>query len=943
MRTLVNPRWLFAINTFPVALLLFLFWRQYQVVHSLLSKEALLLWQLFGSTLGVLGLLVLTCALVLIRKGKILNAWYGVTALISFAAYLYIYFEYASFILPWSLPRWMISNSIELYAGTFLMPTLVHALIVLIINWTPPGKKHKAGINFLLALAVPVVGYLFTQLILPLWRDQTYNRYTTHAGIILTITATVVFLFFLVRAVYIISINKASLYTKYQLAWKIPIAIVLPLFGLAVSNGHLFDLTRGLSGDNGVFGNFQSPWFYILAFINGIFLCLPDKQNKVYRMALLIGRSAGFAYTFYFFLVFLPYLPLAVVAILAIGLGFLMLVPLLLFIIHANAMYNDIAFLRAQVSKRSLTALAVLSFLLLPIAVTLSYLYDKKVLNNVLAYVYTPGAVADPNINYSSLQFTLATIKQHKKDNRAAFLNGNTPYLSAYFNWLVLDNLTLSDEKVNYIEQIFFGPENSGIQLIKQFRPATDNSKDVHITGHKVSAVYDTTQQAWQSILELELTNDNTDGWNEEYLTQFELPTGCWINDYYLWIGNRKERGILAEKKAAMWVYDQITSTNRDPGILFYQTGNTIDFRVFPFTQKEKRRTAIHFTHKEPVTLTIDSIAIRLGKDSLPALQTEVTSADGKVVYIPAAVKRELPRVKRVPYYHFLIDGSKQKKNPADEYRKRINDFLQNDTLNTAAPQFTFVNSFIKPLNANWQEQLKTADYKGGFFLERAIQQVLQESYKNPVNTYPIIVAVTNNWGGAVLNKNFADYQGAFPEAPYFHVLNNSITSRHPLLQDTGGLITDSIIPALTVLAYPSSEKPLAFLPDNGQPDIVLKQKGVSLTGNQATWQTGLAMQGSWLEQTYYPQAGNTPWLSLVKASFQSGVMSPVTSYLAVENEAQKKALKRKQDEVLSGHKSLDVDEESSRMSEPRLWIVIVLVAIVGLYRKRRSFIGQLK
>jgi hypothetical protein len=65
--------------------------------------------------------------------------------------------------------------------------------------------------------------------------------------------------------------------------------------------------------------------------------------------------------------------------------------------------------------------------------------------------------------------------------------------------------------------------------------------------------------------------------------------------------------------------------------------------------------------------------------------------------------------------------------------------------------------------------------------------------------------------------------------------------------------------------------------------------------------------------------------------------MTPVTSYLVVENEAQKAILKKKQEQVLSGNKSLDLGEDAQRMSEPNMIIVFVLFGLTLLYIERRK------
>ena len=66
--------------------------------------------------------------------------------------------------------------------------------------------------------------------------------------------------------------------------------------------------------------------------------------------------------------------------------------------------------------------------------------------------------------------------------------------------------------------------------------------------------------------------------------------------------------------------------------------------------------------------------------------------------------------------------------------------------------------------------------------------------------------------------------------------------------------------------------------------------------------------------------------------------MTPVTSYIVVENEAQKAILKKKQEQVLSSNKSLDVGEDAQRMSEPSLIILFILLGLIMIIRETRKY-----
>jgi len=934
MRNLLNPKWLLIINTLPIVVLFFLFYGQFNIIKTLLNENNVQVWKYFGCSLGILCLLNFAYAIYLIFKRQNVSVWYGLIALLCYIPFVYLYGYHLDKFIPFSVPQWMISGNIFLYVGTFLMPTLAYSLFVLVYHFTPEIKEHKAWVNFLIAISIPVGGYMFSQIILPLWR-HVESEFFNHALVVLVIVGTLVFLFFLVRGVFVLATKKASVWQKYQLVWKIPIAIVLPLLGLAVNNGELFNNFG--SGNSGIFGDFNNAWFYILAVANGILICLPNLDNKIYRLLLFIGRCITFAYTFYFFLVFLPFLPVSVIAIIAAGVGFLMLTPLLLFVIHINELSKDFAYLKIQFSKKRIIGISILSFLIIPGFITATYLKDKSVLNETLAYLYNPDYSKQYSIDKTSLQKTLAVIEGHK-DHRGSiggeFGNG-IPYLSSYFNWIVLDNLTLSDAKIHTIEKIFFG--NTSFEL----QPENIRNDNVQINNIIINSTFDKTQQVWKSWVNLEITNKSENDWFAEYATTIDLPDGCWISDYYLFVGDKKEPGILAEKKSAMWIFSQIRNENRDPGILYYLTGNKVAFRVFPFSKGEVRKTGIEFLHKEPVKLSIDNTIIELGNQEEVVYQNVETE---NIVYVSAQQKQSLKSVHRKPYFHFLIDVSKDKDSSSVDFIKRIEQVLEANKPLAENAQISFVNSYVNtvPLKNDWKQNYQSQKNEGGFYLDRAIRTTLVNAYKNKSN--PVIVVVTDSIQHAVLDKDFSDLKFTFPESSLFYNLNeNGELKEHSLIGNPSVQEPEMSRECMfceTVLEYKLSDNSVVYLPNNNQPSIILKKEFFEVTETEIkekNWLSALAMQGQWTSQILHPETSDKEWLNLVRFSFISKVMTPVTSYLVVENEAQKAMLKKKQEQVLSGNKSLDLGEDTQRMSEPGLILLTLILGLIVWYREKRK------
>lgn len=927
MRNLLNPRWLFLINTLPIAVLFFLFGSEYSVIKSLLTTESLKLWRVFGITLGILGVLNFIYALRLTFRKQNVSILYGILALICYITFIYLFGYHFEKIIPWSIPRWMISENNILFVGTFLMPTLAYSLFILVAHFTMDAAKTRAWKSFTIALLIPLSWYIFIQIILPLWKplDSNFNE---HFAIVFAIIFTIIFLFFLIRGVFIIATKKVKVWQNYQLAWKIPIALILPVIGLAVNNGDLFNNFGHF--DSGVFGDFSSAWFYILACLNALFICLPNLNNKPYRTLLFIGRSITFAYTFYFFLVFLPFLPLSIFAIVAVGTGFLMLTPLLLFVLHINELSNDFAFLKAYYSKTLVWIISILGFILIPILITIDYTKDRLVLNETLDYIYNPDYSKEYNIDKESLQKTLNVLDHHKSRNQDLIFGGQLPYLTSYFNWLVLDNLTISSSKINIIEKIFFGTQSY------DYYDENIRNEDVKITKVSSESTYNKGSKSWLSWVDLEITNQSENSGFSEFATTLELPEGSWICDYYLFIGKKKEMGILAEKKSAMWVFSNIRNENKDPGILHYLTGNRVAFRIFPFAKDEVRKSGFQVVHKEPIQLNLQNQMVKLGQDE----KTEPGVIDIKesVVYVSGKQKQSLKQIKRKPYWHFLVDISSGKENNAFDYAKSIEKILDSNKSMAENAKISFVNTYnyTLPISRGWQQKLKSKVFDGGFYLDRAIKTNLYHAYKDNTTSYPVFVVITDSLLMSVLDKDFSDFKMTYPENDvFFNVSKTGKLIPHSLLSnpikhlpDTIGFTFDK-----SVLEYSLAGKTY-YLPNNNQPSIVLKEEVFEIADEriqEKDWKSALYLQGKWNSHILHPENSEKEWLSSVRYSFKSKVLTPLTSYLVVENEAQKAILKKKQEQVLASNKSLDLDEESMRMSEPG-FVIMAILLLVGIY-----------
>ncbi len=936
MKNLLQAKWLLLSNSLPLLILAFIKFGEFQIIKTDLDTESQSYWYGGGVALATLFLLNLALSLRAIRIRQELSLYTGIWLLVSHIALAYFYYWNIDLYHPWSIAPWMVDEFSMLHVGSFFMPSLIHGLLIIVSYLSPKDKGLRAWPNIIAGAIIPAAWYLFSQILLPLWQPID-DFFGIHAAIVFGILGSTLFLFFILRAIWIAIHKKERNWSRYQLLWKVPIGIVLPLLGLAVNRGFLLD--RVSSTDLNVLGDFSHPIFPIIVILNGILLCLPDRANKAYRFFRFFGLAVFSSFVFYFFIVFLPFIPFSVVAIVFAGLGFLLLCPLFLFVIQVNELTVLFRQLEEDFSKQFLRVILLISILILPFAVHFNYSYQRSTLDNALDYVYNPNYSKSYQIDLSALEACLDQVKKHKGRNSLGLIGSKTPYLSNYYRWLVFDNLTLPDAKIENLEHIFF---DAAIKAHPSFDSGND---EVKITDLKARSEYNPVEKYWSSFIDIELSNTDSTGWQKEYATILDLPKGCWINDYYLYVGDSIEYGILSEKKSAMWIYSQIRDTRRDPGILYYLNGNQVAFRVFPFSSSEVRKTGLQLIHKESFQLEIDGVPITLGN---PGMDKGEIIENEDFAFIDRTSKAGLPLIEREGYFHFIVNQSSTTPEHWPETKRSLKALIDKHPKLGKKAKLSVVGTYVEDFEfqtAEAKAALKV-DTNRAFFLDRALRKALVNNHLEKSKAFPVLVVYTGVKEQGLLRDNFLDLEMCMPELPYYFRLNDNVLKAYSLRREPNQ-IRDSIDIGSRnpVRHFRSKEGHSYYLEDDEESSIVLKNEYFELDSSQLkskSWHSALAMEAEYRSHIFHPEIANENWRNLVFSSFKSHIMNPYTSFLVVETESQKAMLRKKQEEVLSGKKALSPGEETLSMSEPKWWLIALLMLPIIYWRNRKRIKSQI-
>ncbi|QYY35384.1 MSEP-CTERM sorting domain-containing protein [Ruficoccus sp. ZRK36] len=948
--------WIWAL---PMGILLLLNYRSWWVVEGEMSPEQQHLALLWGG-LNLCNLLAALATYAILKWKRATSNWLiGTIQLILQCGFLWFATIQASEVLPASVTTWILPpEHVVFNHWTWVMPSAFFGVVLLAGFPLRYSLRSETGLSILAVVAGPVLFYAVINLSM-FFSIAAPVALVTALAILLTTISSLLLGLGLVR---LLLIRLSCLLKRKARAMNVLVvlfALVLPLGGLLLNRSIPFP------------ADYQSIWVYVLTVLNAIVLSVPASRSPWVNAALLLLRSLLFPFTLYFFLVFLPYLPLAIPAIIAVATGFLILAPTVLFIVHVLRL-RDVWTGELPFGRATAFGLSLLAFAVLPGFITLQSLYLGHQLRNGLNWVYAPDATSQAAFDGNPEAVTEACLWLHDyKSDR--FL----PYLTPYREWLMFDGFVLPDDKLTHVYEAFSGKpldfdetnlrssfgffsmqrsnrdRNRNRSRNRLLRAASPPARHVNLEMLSSSVSVDA-DAITRSTLKLDLKAEDTHA-QLEYQCNFTLPAGAVVSGFWLHIGDERVPGRIFEKKTALWVYQMIRDSRRDPGLLYYTGPHELTLHVFPFNSGETRTVELELMYPEGLvrTVEIDGITAQLGNIEHVAVSS--SNADSVVLNKPAL--DGLPLIQRKPYWHFIIDHSTQAL-PPETTLECIQSVLESHPSVTEM-RATLVNfesgqsyDNLDDLKRALMENKLTA--RGGFLPDRAIMQALT-AYANETlrtdadyDTYPVFVIISDQsikpW-----ELDLSPLAGWVPETPGVAVTGPGEASGidwqgnpmealapTPVLPVSMLAKGDSVRPlpggawsAVATFTPESRGQELRFLESEGRTFVPLDQLTELSLENPYIKATNLQSASLAAEQNPARLTGALP--ELVSTSKAQGILIPQTSYIVVENSAQWRMLEKTEKEKLDANPNLELVETP----EPAIWLLGISLFAFEAVRRR--------
>lgn len=776
------------------------------------------------------------------------------------------------------------------------------------------------GLTLLMTIGGPFGVYVVIQIAEAIWRlaykdgghgaSRTVDAIAGHIAAVGVVLGSLVLFMGFLRLMHLIASRFG---TKNERLKRIVTALI---FGLALPWGGLaLNLHIPFPAD------FANPWPWVLSAVTTLAMIVETKPSRG-GLVLWFLKLAMAPFVLYFFLLFVPFLPLAVLAILAMGAGFLILAPTLLFRYYTANVFDAWKVLRGVYSKACLLSIAALGFLVIP----LGFVVDVEVERAGLKALVKWHAEEDFDAPRAPLPVSKRQAERIVK-NANDFADGaEIPFLSAWRTFRVYDGMYMADSLREELNLRILGKKLSKDELDWNrsrnfFGAGMFGGNAGRRSNRNISSRWTTrpprtkdftaaceSKGSGEYLLKVHAKKDpSTKGWgDQEFVAPFRLPAGTWIEGMRLKMDDGTWKDAKAsERKAAEFVYRHITEQRRDPSIVTLDTPTSGTLKIFP-VGKDGRDVEITLRSTalapllEPIVIGEQTVKPSVARGG-PVAEL-VMAKDADVTLVSAAWMdahtNELERIvsgedvfayESCGLHSFSLDSPTFRSDLRRHVRTCWKDVQ------------TFGHGVMPSLSFTRTEPEKCVYKDGKFSTIPATNVVVASLAELP-------------WGCRLSEAFLTTLRREFPGVTAFG--DRPLDGWYMLETEDGGKVA---------VPYRKGEGALVFA----------KVKGATV--DDGKWSEGARL---WARER---EAFLKPALDLRKelldGTRQTGVLTTQSAYLAVETSAQEKALKQKEMEALYGNKAFDFEEppepEQTSSDAPGMLLILGGFLLVLLLRRK--------
>ncbi len=873
-------------------------------------------------------------------------------------------------VIPADVDRWIVDEGMLMfYAFSLMMPGIFYSGIQLACFELPISRLKNLGVSLLLTFVAPALFYLFFVATSFLARGGGSFFYQ-FLWPFFFIVLTVLMFIGLIRLMALLYNWVSERGELGQMLFAIAIGIAGPVAGLSLNRLIPFPT------------DFQSLAVYVMAILNGVIVLLP----RVKRGAggILFLRASTYPFTLYFFLVFLPFLPLALIAMFAMGSGFLILIPVLLFMLHTKKLADDFKASAPGIGVKVSIAVLILGLSLLPGYFLHQAYSDKRALSQALRYSYFPDYGSEQNFN-GDLKTTRQVLLNLKRFKEGIQL----PYISALYNRIVFEGMVLPDEKIVHMFYIFTGEDINSLPRVPGWQAGPgmffDRAQGRMWGGMgglslpERTVVLESVQSELvelgdyqRATLKVTMRNAGTSN-NAEFVAAIDLPPAVAVTGFSLRVGEQMVPGKIFERRAALWVYHMIRDfVRRDPGVLFYTNPGQLELRIYPFTLEETREAQIEIEFPANA-----SPFVQIGEKTLELrapepLNDEALSGQdtrgNRFLFISEAQLKTLPSVRRKPYLHIIVDRSQSGLESLSGYAEHIT---------ALAAQYPEAACRIVAANFSLEEAGLVVDPRdkdaviaalrqiqlprqGGLDLERAIKTSLVRyalNLRHPENdaewqTFPVFVVVTPDKTKISRIEGLDFYRELIPETAYCLVVSSPQDIEKRLLwersfaDEQDRVIVFGLGRQRAVVAANAAEPAVAYFTADDEDTAAEFEVfdpeqnrfaalgAVKRSSPRNEFINRLSLVWNNKQALLNPLTIEESLAGFVEASRSFSVLIPSTTFIVVERGAQWKALQLSEQQRLSTSGAFEFEEEF-KTPAPSLLTLLTLFALCVVLKRR--------